>query len=306
MMPRFRRYVSQQRCHLEGQFFQFGKPTVAMRFGDTPDEGTSGILVRADHKHDMPATPSAVADAFAANAFFFHELCLTSATATPDQGVNVVQGGAIVTGGHDDGDAAGAFGSMQINLATASPGQSSAIIDIANTPPVATTVPTEEVWSVQRLLELHCRATVRKLTGNQLPLAITAFIGGLRTNVALNTGGWVDNVACGLGFRLRLDATGEGTWHAIAQADPFNITDIDTGVFLNYDNTTGIVSYQDYVLFVDTDGTVLFFIDRVLVAEIATNIPTTKVAGWGAFMHHEARTDAHVLRVDDLLFRGIR
>lgn len=306
MKAEVRRRIADLRCELEDNFtFCYAVPS-NMRFGDEPDEGTSICVARADHVHGMPASPHAIIDAMTNESFQFSEMMwqdTASPFSDPYDGVHAIIGAAGIFGTIDDEGDTGAFGSVSINLGTASASQASAVIFYSDATTVNVSVQNEQHYP-RRLKRFSTRMKAQKTVGANeqgAPVLSRVVVGGARTLQATTASGWLSNIQSGICLVIDTDASAQGTWKALT-GDGTAFTIVDTGVSFAPDV---ILPFQQYEILFD-GTTVQFFIDNVLVAEIDENIPTSNVAGWGTFMHHAARTNSHRLTVDEISFRGAR
>lgn len=280
----------------------FGVP-VELHFGDTASEGVATTLARSDHRHGMPAAPSAVIFALITEGFYYQELLTTQAiSGSPTNGIMTRQG-QTVTVGEDNPNGSGGFGVLRIGTGVAAPGQGSGLIVMANVATASFSTNTGTQY-IPRMTQFQCSAYPEKSAAPNTPKNVDMGVGGFVFNIADNSNFHIANIVDGLGFVGQFDVNGDGTWHAQLYSSSSLLVDLDTGVSLDITLPAGVVNFQQFKIVEDL-GDYGFFINNVLVAVmLQPAIPAVNVCGWGAFMEHTApRTDAHGLVVDKILLR---
>lgn len=280
----------------------FGVP-VDLAFGDTASEGVATTLARSDHRHGMPAAPSAIILSLIQGGFFYHELACTNAVSgSPSNGIMTRQG-LTVNLGEDNPDGSGGFGQIRMNTGIASPGQGSTLVVMANVPTASFSTNTGTQF-LPRMKEFQCSAHPQKVSGSLIPKNVDMGVGGFVFNIPDGSNFHVVNIVDGLGFVGQFDVNGDGNWKAQLYSSSTLIASLDTGVPLDITLPAGIVNNQKFRI-VESLGDYGFFINGVLVAVmLQPAIPTVNVCGWGALMEHTApRTDSQSLFVDKILLR---
>jgi len=274
-----------------------------MHFGDTADEGASVGVARSDHRHGMPAGPHAIIEAFTNTSFAFSEALWFDATSpftNPYDG-EYAQPAAMIFDGADSPIISGGFGTIVPGLGIATPAAASGYVLLSQ----GTGGPDETVHAHGRMLGVQIRARFGKgslALPTGAPLLSRCVVGGIRTSTDSTVVGWLSNIIDGIYFVCDVDNAGNARWKAATTSNTETTLE-ETGVSMVFRDS--VADFQIFDLTFD-GTTVTYFIDGTEVASIDTHLPSGKLCGWGAFMHHAPRLNTNHMVVDHILFQGTR